>query len=286
MGETHYIKLATHNPLGPVSSAACLHLNLASSNLGVMEQPQRPGTGDDQRRPPAGGVGGRLPPAPHRPRPGDRVRPRGRRAPIPSRWPSCRSCADPTARSRTGEGSDPGGGGQAPGVTSSDHHSRVPVSRRRTSATRSTQGPGTGCPTSAPRAEGGLVSYDMERSSWPPPTWPCSSTRARWGNRLHPQVADVGVCDLQAHPQVAHRALPVQGEDAAHPGRVVVRNTQPGTCFGPDHLVRNGPQWPGPEGDLPPGAPSPGEDQAGPAAVPPAPRGLVLSERATPATGP
>jgi L-alanine-DL-glutamate epimerase-like enolase superfamily enzyme len=40
--ETHYIKLATHNPLGPVSSAACLHLNLASSNVGVMEQPQKP----------------------------------------------------------------------------------------------------------------------------------------------------------------------------------------------------------------------------------------------------
>ncbi|MDQ3703171.1 MAG: galactonate dehydratase [Chloroflexota bacterium] len=43
MAETHYIKLATHNPLGPVSSAACLHLNLACSNVGVMEQPQRPG---------------------------------------------------------------------------------------------------------------------------------------------------------------------------------------------------------------------------------------------------
>ena len=41
--ETHYIKLACHNPLGPVSSAACLHLSLAVSNLGVMEQPQRPG---------------------------------------------------------------------------------------------------------------------------------------------------------------------------------------------------------------------------------------------------
>jgi galactonate dehydratase len=41
--ETHYIKLATHNPLGPVSSAACLHLNLAVSNVGVMEQPQQPG---------------------------------------------------------------------------------------------------------------------------------------------------------------------------------------------------------------------------------------------------
>src|SRR5688572_8196050 len=41
--ETHYIKLATHNPLGPISSAACLHLNLATSNVGVMEQPQKPG---------------------------------------------------------------------------------------------------------------------------------------------------------------------------------------------------------------------------------------------------
>jgi L-alanine-DL-glutamate epimerase-like enolase superfamily enzyme len=42
--ETHYIKLATHNPLSPVSSAACLHLNLASPNVGVQEQPRRPGT--------------------------------------------------------------------------------------------------------------------------------------------------------------------------------------------------------------------------------------------------
>jgi L-alanine-DL-glutamate epimerase-like enolase superfamily enzyme len=42
--ETHYIKLAVHNPLGPVSSAACLHLNLASPNVGVQEQPRRPGT--------------------------------------------------------------------------------------------------------------------------------------------------------------------------------------------------------------------------------------------------
>ena len=38
--ETHYIKLAVHNPLGPVSSAACLHLNLASPNFGVQEQPR------------------------------------------------------------------------------------------------------------------------------------------------------------------------------------------------------------------------------------------------------
>ncbi len=42
--ELHYIRLATHNPLGPVSSAACLQLNLACPNVGVQEQPQRPGT--------------------------------------------------------------------------------------------------------------------------------------------------------------------------------------------------------------------------------------------------
>ena len=42
--ETHYIKVATHNPLGPVSSAACLHLNLSCPNVGVQEQPRKPGT--------------------------------------------------------------------------------------------------------------------------------------------------------------------------------------------------------------------------------------------------
>lgn len=42
--ETHYIKLAVHNPLGPISSAACLQLNLATSNFGVQEQPAKPGT--------------------------------------------------------------------------------------------------------------------------------------------------------------------------------------------------------------------------------------------------
>jgi galactonate dehydratase len=42
--ETHYIKLATHNPLGPISSAACLQLNLACPNFGVQEQPRKPGT--------------------------------------------------------------------------------------------------------------------------------------------------------------------------------------------------------------------------------------------------
>ena len=42
--ETHAIKLVTHNPLGPVSTAACLQLNLATSNVAVQEQPRRPGT--------------------------------------------------------------------------------------------------------------------------------------------------------------------------------------------------------------------------------------------------
>lgn len=42
--ETHYIKLAVHNPLGPVSSAACLQLNLATSNFAVQEQPRKTNT--------------------------------------------------------------------------------------------------------------------------------------------------------------------------------------------------------------------------------------------------
>ncbi len=42
--ETHYINLAPHNPLGPVSTAACLHLCLATPNFGVLELPRRPGT--------------------------------------------------------------------------------------------------------------------------------------------------------------------------------------------------------------------------------------------------
>ena len=41
--ETHYIKVVVHNPLGPVSSAACLQFNMATSNFGVQEQPRKPG---------------------------------------------------------------------------------------------------------------------------------------------------------------------------------------------------------------------------------------------------
>ncbi|TAK20711.1 MAG: galactonate dehydratase [Chloroflexota bacterium] len=42
--EAHHIQLALHNPLGPISAAACLHLSLASSNVGVLEMPRKPMT--------------------------------------------------------------------------------------------------------------------------------------------------------------------------------------------------------------------------------------------------
>jgi galactonate dehydratase len=42
--ETHYIDIAPHNPLGPVSAAACVSLCMASSNVGVQEMPRRPGS--------------------------------------------------------------------------------------------------------------------------------------------------------------------------------------------------------------------------------------------------
>ncbi|MGB9597066.1 MAG: galactonate dehydratase, partial [Candidatus Poribacteria bacterium] len=42
--ETHYINIAPHNPLGPVSTAACLHLDLSCTNFGVQELPMMPGT--------------------------------------------------------------------------------------------------------------------------------------------------------------------------------------------------------------------------------------------------
>ena len=40
--EAHYIKMAVHNPLGPVSSAACLQFNLSVPNFAVQEQPRKP----------------------------------------------------------------------------------------------------------------------------------------------------------------------------------------------------------------------------------------------------
>jgi galactonate dehydratase len=44
--ETHYIDIAPHNPLGPVSAAACVALCMASTNVGVQEMPMRPGSLD------------------------------------------------------------------------------------------------------------------------------------------------------------------------------------------------------------------------------------------------
>ncbi len=41
--ETHYQYLAPHNPLGPVSTAACVHLCTASPLVGVQEMPRLPG---------------------------------------------------------------------------------------------------------------------------------------------------------------------------------------------------------------------------------------------------
>ena len=42
--ETHYIDIAPHNPLGPISAAACVALCMASTNVGVQEMPRRPGS--------------------------------------------------------------------------------------------------------------------------------------------------------------------------------------------------------------------------------------------------
>ena len=42
--ETHYIDIAPHNPLGPISAPACVSLSMASTNVGVQEMPQKPGT--------------------------------------------------------------------------------------------------------------------------------------------------------------------------------------------------------------------------------------------------
>lgn len=42
--ETHSIPLVPHNPLGPISTAACLHLDLAVSPFAVQEIAREPGT--------------------------------------------------------------------------------------------------------------------------------------------------------------------------------------------------------------------------------------------------
>ncbi|MFI6395991.1 mandelate racemase/muconate lactonizing enzyme family protein [Nonomuraea sp. NPDC050547] len=42
MCEAHYVKLATHNPLGPVTAASSLHLNLACPNVAIQEHQEQP----------------------------------------------------------------------------------------------------------------------------------------------------------------------------------------------------------------------------------------------------
>lgn len=41
--QTHYIRMAPHNPLGPVATAACLHLDLATDHFAVQELARLPG---------------------------------------------------------------------------------------------------------------------------------------------------------------------------------------------------------------------------------------------------
>ncbi|WP_129667528.1 mandelate racemase/muconate lactonizing enzyme family protein [Phytoactinopolyspora endophytica] len=47
MAEAHHIRIATHNPLGPVCSAASAHLNTALPNVSVQEQLRPHGWDDD-----------------------------------------------------------------------------------------------------------------------------------------------------------------------------------------------------------------------------------------------
>ena len=68
--ESHHIRTATHNPLGPIATAASLHLNMTLPTFGIQEQYQLPGTeandvfpvqatmdGEWMRRPEAPGLG-------------------------------------------------------------------------------------------------------------------------------------------------------------------------------------------------------------------------------------
>lgn len=44
MCESQYIPISPHNPLGPVATAACIHMDLATSNFAVQECARPPGT--------------------------------------------------------------------------------------------------------------------------------------------------------------------------------------------------------------------------------------------------
>ena len=100
--ETHYIDIAPHNPLGPVSAAACTALCMASTNVGVLEMPQRPGTFARDAIPAADRLAGRLRLRPRHPRPGGGHGSRGGGglavSPPPTGRPACpaRTAPSPT----------------------------------------------------------------------------------------------------------------------------------------------------------------------------------------------
>jgi galactonate dehydratase len=58
--ETHYIEQAPHNPLGPVSTAACLHFDLSTALFAVQELTWRPGVIGDVVRTDMRLEGGKL----------------------------------------------------------------------------------------------------------------------------------------------------------------------------------------------------------------------------------
>ena len=102
--ETHYIDIAPHNPLGPVSAAACVALCMASTNVGVQEMPRRPGSFARDAVPAADRLAGRLRVRPRHPRPRRRDGPRRRRRLAPNARATGRpACPARTAPSPTGD---------------------------------------------------------------------------------------------------------------------------------------------------------------------------------------
>ncbi len=54
LAEARYVRVVPHNPLGPVSTAACVQLAACIPNFGLQEFPLMPGTADAGHLPPAG----------------------------------------------------------------------------------------------------------------------------------------------------------------------------------------------------------------------------------------
>ena len=101
--ETHYIKLATHNPLGPVTAASSLQLNLACPNVGVQEHQAEPEPAIDGAVHRPAHDQGRAAWSARAARTRRRHRP-GRRPPLPGdRGRAARICGRRTAPSPTGD---------------------------------------------------------------------------------------------------------------------------------------------------------------------------------------